>query len=57
MKYYSPDEIAGLLRIEPKKIYELIAARQLSPIRLGSNYRISQKEYENFKRNYYKKYA
>ncbi|MEJ6951201.1 helix-turn-helix domain-containing protein [Natronospora cellulosivora (SeqCode)] len=57
MKYYSPDEIASLLKIEPRKIYEYIALKQLLPIKLGSNYRISQDEYDAFKRNYYKRLA
>lgn len=50
MKYYSPDEAAELLRVQPKTVYKYIGENKLFATRLGSNYRISKKQLDNFKK-------
>lgn len=49
MKYYEPGEIASALKVNLSFIYQMISENRLECIKLGSNYRITEKEFERFK--------
>jgi len=44
-------EIADLLRVEPLTIYRYIRSKKLTAYKLGKDYRVQQKDFEEFLKN------
>lgn len=44
-------EIADLLRVEPLTIYRYIRSKKLTAYKLGKDYRVQQKDFEQFLNN------
>ncbi len=50
LRFYTPKEIAKLLKVTPQVIYELIHSGRLPAMRLGKRYRITSSDLESFVR-------
>lgn len=48
VKFYTPQEVADVLRIRVQTIYEYIRMGKLPAIRLGNRYRITETDIEKF---------
>lgn len=47
-KYYTPKEVAKLLRVNERTVLNLIAAGELKAHRVGRQYRISQEQLDEY---------
>jgi len=47
-KFYTPQEISEMLRVNIMTIYRYIRAGKITAHKIGKDYRIDEKEYEEF---------
>jgi len=47
-KFYTPQEISDILRVNVMTIYRYIRAGKITAHKIGKDYRIDEKEYEEF---------
>ena len=58
MQFYTPSQIANILKIDILTVYNYIRKGKLEAVRLGRHYRISQEDFEQFlKASKARKYA
>ena len=48
MKFYTPEEVANILRISKHTVYELIKRKELKSKKIGRVYRISEEALREF---------
>src|SRR5947209_4550898 len=48
MLFYTPQEVAGLLRVKVTTVYDYIRAGRLRAARIGKSYRIAERDLEAF---------
>ena len=48
MVFYTPEQIAEILQVKPSLVYSLLKRGQLSGIRFGQNWRISENQLQSF---------
>ena len=46
--FYTPHEVAEMLRLQVETVYEYLRRRKLGAVRLGNRYRISKADLEEF---------
>ena len=49
---YTVDELAALLKINRKTVIRLIASEKLGAFRVGREYRITEEDYQAYRRKY-----
>ena len=47
-KFYTPQEVSEMLRVNIMTIYRYIRAGKITAHKIGKDYRIEEKEYERF---------
>jgi len=47
-KFYTPQEISEMLRVNIMTVYRYIRAGKITAHKIGKDYRIDEKEYEEF---------
>lgn len=52
MKYYNPEEVAAILKVKPQEVYQYMMEKKLVPVKMGSNYRLSEKQLEHLIKYY-----
>lgn len=48
VKFYTIEEIADILRVNPAKVRQLIKASDLQATRVGKQYRISEEQLQDY---------
>jgi len=46
--FYTPDEVAEILKVKAKTVRDMIARKQIKALKIGREYRISEEQLQQF---------